>query len=84
MRQDVRYPNRHHVDLEVGRRIRERREALGRTQSDLAKGLGITFQQVQKYENAVNRVSASRLADAAAYLEIGVSYFFGPYSNETA
>jgi transcriptional regulator with XRE-family HTH domain len=48
------------IDIEVGRRIRMRRALLGLSQSALAQGLGITFQQVQKYEKGTNRVGASR------------------------
>jgi len=82
MRQDVRYPDRYEVDLEVGKRIKARRETLKLTQAALAQAIGITFQQVQKYENGVNRVSCSKLAEIAKFLNIGVSYFFGEHANE--
>ena len=65
------------LDLNVGARIRLRRKALGITQSQLADALGLTFQQVQKYERGVNRVSASVLVKIAKRLECPVSYLLG-------
>jgi transcriptional regulator with XRE-family HTH domain len=65
------------LDLNVGARIRLRRKALGITQSDLAQALGLTFQQVQKYERGVNRVSASVLVKIAQRLDCPVSYLLG-------
>ena len=64
------------VDDHVGRRLRARRKELGISQEKLANVLGISFQQVQKYESGVNRVSASRLWNIAQALEVGVGYFF--------
>lgn len=64
------------VDRAIGRRLRDRRTLLGLSQSDLAKTVGVTFQQIQKYERGVNRISASRLYQFACLLEIGVDYFF--------
>jgi transcriptional regulator with XRE-family HTH domain len=64
------------TDIVVGTRIRIRRKQLGMTQTSLADRLGITFQQVQKYEKGANRVGASRLADVAQVLEIPISFFF--------
>ena len=64
------------VDLHVGARIRSRRRQLGLSQEGLADSLGITFQQVQKYERGVNRVSASKLYDIAMRLETPVAWFF--------
>ena len=61
----------------VGARLRMRRNELGLSQSDIAKALGITFQQIQKYENGTNRISAGRLTAAAAALGVPVTYFFG-------
>lgn len=63
-------------DIEIGNRIRERRELLGVSQGELAKALGITFQQVQKYEHGVNRVAAGRLVAIAKTLEAPISYFY--------
>jgi transcriptional regulator with XRE-family HTH domain len=64
------------VDHGIGLRIRTRRLEIGVSQETLAEMLGITFQQVQKYEKGVNRVAASRLFELAAVLDVPVSYFF--------
>jgi len=64
------------VDLHVGERIRERRALLKLSQTDLAKACGITFQQIQKYENGGNRVSASRLWEFSKIMNVSISYFF--------
>jgi transcriptional regulator with XRE-family HTH domain len=64
------------VDLHVGARIRLRRRMQGVSQEKLAEALGLTFQQVQKYERGANRVSASKLYEIAAALRAPVSYFF--------
>jgi|TARA_Y100001960_G_scaffold53728_1_gene54948 transcriptional regulator with XRE-family HTH domain len=64
------------IDKYVGSRIRLRRTLLGYSQEKLADALGITFQQVQKYENATNRVGASRLHDISQVLGVSVSYFY--------
>jgi transcriptional regulator with XRE-family HTH domain len=64
------------VDLHVGSRIRLRRKVLGVSQERLAESLGLTFQQVQKYERGSNRVSASKLYEIAATLQATVAYFF--------
>jgi transcriptional regulator with XRE-family HTH domain len=65
------------IDIHVGKRIRMRRLLLGMNQETLASGLGLTFQQVQKYEGGANRVSASRLSAVAEILGVPISYFFG-------
>ena len=65
------------VDIEVGHRIRIERLARGLSQTALANQLGVTFQQVQKYENGVNRVGAGRLTKIAEVLGIEVGAFFG-------
>jgi transcriptional regulator with XRE-family HTH domain len=64
-------------DVEVGQRIRARRMAKGMSQTALGEMLGVTFQQVQKYEKGVNRVGAGRLVRVAEALEVPVSFFFG-------
>ena len=64
------------VDTSVGKRIRLRRTTLGLSQEKLAEALGLTFQQVQKYEKGANRVGASRLFDLARVLQVPVEYFF--------
>jgi transcriptional regulator with XRE-family HTH domain len=63
-------------DVEVGRRIRARRVAKQMSQMDLAGRLGLTFQQVQKYEKGTNRVAAGRLKRIARILEVPILYFF--------
>jgi transcriptional regulator with XRE-family HTH domain len=73
----------HHVDVAVGARIRLRRKLLGVTQQELAQALGLTFQQVQKYERGTNRVSASKLYEIARTLQAPVSFFFDE-QDETA
>ncbi len=64
------------VDLHVGLRIRLRRKELGVSQEKLADSIGLTFQQIQKYERAANRVSASKLWEMARALDTSISYFF--------
>lgn len=64
------------LDMRVGHRIRERREALGVTQNRLARQLGVTFSQVQKYEKGSNRIGAGRLYIVAAFLGVPIAYFF--------
>ncbi|MEM6627743.1 MAG: helix-turn-helix transcriptional regulator [Pseudomonadota bacterium] len=64
------------VDIYVGKRLRRRRRLLGLTQQDLAKEVGVRFQQIQKYECGANRITASRLFDLANALNVNVSYFF--------
>lgn len=66
----------HPVDLHVGSRIRIQRKTLGVSQSTLAETLGLTFQQVQKYERGANRVSASKLFEIANTLQVSIAYFF--------
>ena len=66
----------HPIDEHVGRRIREFRKAQGISQHDLGKALGLTFQQVQKYERGTNRVSCSKLWQIAEYLQVETSDFF--------
>ena len=72
------------VDDHVGRRIRECRKALGVSQEKLGDALGISFQQVQKYEIGINRVSASRLWDLAKALDVDVGYFFEGIPKRTS
>ncbi len=69
------------VDLHVGGRVRMRRKMLGVSQERLAEALGLTFQQVQKYERGSNRVSASKLYEIARFLSAPVSYFFEGLSD---
>ncbi len=67
---------KHPVDVHVGKRIRHRRWMVGMTQQQLGEIVGIKFQQIQKYETGMNRVSASRLWDIAKALEVPISFFF--------
>ena len=64
------------VDEHVGGRVRFRRTLLGVTQQQLAEALGVTFQQVQKYEKGANRIGSSRLYDLSTILDVPVGYFF--------
>lgn len=65
-----------HVDIHVGARVRQRRTLLGMSQEKLAEALGLTFQQVQKYERGANRIGAGRLYELSRALDVPVSYFF--------
>ena len=69
------------VDGYVGSRLRLRRTLLGYSQEKLADSLGITFQQVQKYERGTNRISASRLYKLSQILDVPVTYFFDEYGS---
>jgi transcriptional regulator with XRE-family HTH domain len=64
------------IDIHVGSRIRLRRNMLGMSQEKLGENLGITFQQIQKYEKGTNRVGASRLQAIASILGVPVAFFF--------
>ena len=64
------------VDIRVGQRVRQRRWMVGMTQQQLGDNVGIKFQQIQKYETGTNRISASRMWDIAAAMEVPVSFFF--------
>ncbi len=67
---------KHPVDVHVGKRVRHRRWMVGMTQQQLADKVGIKFQQIQKYETGMNRISASRLWDIADALSVSISFFF--------
>jgi transcriptional regulator with XRE-family HTH domain len=64
------------IDKHVGRRVRMRREMLAMSQTQVADALGLTFQQVQKYENGINRMGASRLQQMSDILQVPVEFFF--------
>jgi transcriptional regulator with XRE-family HTH domain len=66
----------HAVDTHVGARMRQRRTLLGMSQTKLGDAVGLTFQQIQKYERGSNRVSSSRLFEFAKVLDVPVAYFF--------
>ncbi len=73
-------PDREHrpspIDVHVGGRVRLRRTLMGLSQERLGEALGLTFQQVQKYERGVNRIGASRLFDLARVLDVPIGFFF--------
>ncbi len=72
------------VDVHVGARLRVRRTLLGMSQTTLGDAIGLTFQQVQKYERGTNRISASRLFDLSRVLDVPIEYFFGDMPVEVA
>lgn len=72
------------VDRRIGQRLKSRRLELGISQERLADLLGVTFQQIQKYEKGVNRVAASRLFDIAAAMDVPLSHFFEGLSHNQA
>lgn len=69
------------VNRAIGRRLRRRRRQLSMTQASLAAGLGVSFQQVQKYETGCNRMSAAQLYRASRVLETSLTYFFADMPN---
>jgi transcriptional regulator with XRE-family HTH domain len=71
------------IDIHVGTRVRLRRTLLGLSQEKLGEALGLTFQQVQKYERGANRVGASRLFDLSRVLDVPINYFFEEMSDDT-
>ena len=70
------------VERVVGARLRERRMALGLRQRDVAERIGITYQQLHKYEQAINRISAGRLLRCAYELSVPIDFFFQGLSEE--
>lgn len=75
---------KHPVDVHVGKRVRHRRWMVGMTQQQLAERVGIKFQQIQKYETGMNRVSASRLWEIGSALGVTVSFFFEGLGDRAA
>jgi transcriptional regulator with XRE-family HTH domain len=71
------------IDAYVGLRLRLRRKFLGLAQEALAKAVGITFQQFQKYENGKNRISASKLFQLSRLLDVNVQYFFDGFGEQS-
>ena len=71
----------HPVDIYVGKRLRMRRTMLGLSQEALGRAIGVTFQQIQKYERGVNRMGSSRLFDFARILNVPVAFFFEGYEE---
>ena len=72
------------IDVHVGGRVRLRRTLLGMSQEKLAQALGLTFQQIQKYERGANRIGSSRLYKLSQILDVPVSFFFDDMTEETA
>lgn len=72
------------IDKLVGRRVRARRTALRMSQTELGESVGVSFQQIQKYEKGVNRIGASRLSAIAAVLQVPVTHFFEEPSAKSA
>src|SRR5204862_7893997 len=72
------------IDIHVGSRVRLRRMMLGMSQEKLGEGLGITFQQIQKYEKGTNRIGASRIQHISRVLSVPVSFFFDGAPGMTA
>ena len=64
------------VDVHVGARVRRRRTLLGMTQTNLSDAIGVSYQQMQKYERGMNRIAASRLLDLSRLLEVPIQHFF--------
>jgi transcriptional regulator with XRE-family HTH domain len=71
------------IDVHVGSRVRLRRTLLGMSQEKLGESIGLTFQQVQKYERGANRIGASRLYDLSRVLDVPVNFFFEEMTPET-
>jgi transcriptional regulator with XRE-family HTH domain len=69
-------PNPHPIDVHIGRRLRQRRSLLGMSQSGLGAAMGVTFQQVQKYERGANRIGATQLFEVSRVLDVPISFFF--------
>ena len=73
--------NDNNVDLLIGTKIRLRRHVLGMSQTDLGNRIGVTFQQVQKYEKGHNKIVASRLLEVTNIMDVPISYFFEDLNN---
>ena len=83
-RRGAKYDGPNPVDVHVGGRVRQRRMMIGMSQEKLAEALGLTFQQVQKYERGANRISASRLLDMSRALAVSVASFFEELPEQSA
>ena len=71
----------HPVDVHVGARVKLRRMILGLSQETIGRKLGLTFQQIQKYEKGVNRIGASRIFELAQLLDVPIQYFYEDYGD---
>lgn len=72
-----------YLDAHIGKKLRERRSELNLTQEQVGDAVGITFQQVQKYEKGINRISSGMLYKIASYLKINIAYFFDGLADYT-
>jgi len=72
------------IDIHVGSRLRQRRTLLGMSQGKLGDTVGLTFQQIQKYERGANRIGASRLYDLSRVLDVSIAYFFEEMPHEVS
>lgn len=72
----------HPIDVHVGGRVRLRRMLMGLSQDKLGDSLGLTFQQIQKYEKGVNRIGASRVFELSRVLDVPIQYFFDDFEGE--
>ncbi len=72
------------IDVHVGARLRQRRTLLGMSQTALGDAIGLTFQQVQKYERGMNQISASQLFNLSRVLDVPVQFFFDDMPNAVA
>lgn len=71
----------HPVDVHVGGRVRLRRMTRGMSQETLGRSLGVTFQQIQKYEKGINRIGASRMFELSNVLDVSIQFFFDDYGD---
>jgi transcriptional regulator with XRE-family HTH domain len=77
------FPNIHYLDTHIGQRIRMRRLLLNITLCEIASQIKVSYQQIQKYEKGINRVSASLLYELSKILNINIEYFYDGYKKET-
>jgi len=73
----------HSLDIMIGQQLRLRRKMMGMSQAEVAKRCGITFQQIQKYENGASSLSARRLYELSQVLKVSPLYFYAPLQEET-
>jgi len=74
--------NSNYIDLKIGQRLRVRRTSLGMTQEELGNTLNVTFQQIQKYERGINRISSAALYEISKALKTDINYFFDSDNNQ--
>lgn len=74
----------HPIDVHVGKRLRLRRSIMGMSQDTIGKAIGVSFQQIQKYERGINRMGSSRLYEFSKLLEVPISYFFEEFDDPSS